>query len=174
MAGFSALGTIFAMRAATTWAVAMSPATQTAWSTQTIAELTNISGPTMSAEEIDVSSHDSTGAYREFVAGFLDAGEISLEGNLTVDGGVDDLLTAFNDRTNREFAVVFPATSNSVSVTSTDSWISHWLGWAFEGTVTGVETAAPYDDKASFSATVRVSGAPVLFESTGDFSVAAT
>ena len=172
MAGFSALGTKLVMRSSTfsTWGGVGFHPTSGAWSTQTIADLTNISGPTMSAEEIDVSSHDSDGSFREFVAGFLDPGEISLEGNLTVDGGVFSLLTAFNDRTNREFAVVFPATGTSTAALSTGSWISHWLGWAFEGTVTGVETAAPFDDKASFSATVRVSGAPVLFESSADFS----
>ena len=173
MAGFSALGTRFVMRSSTfsTWSGLFHP-TSSGWVSQTIADLTNISGPSMSAEEIDVSSHDSDDNFREFVAGFLDPGEISLEGNLTVDGGVADLMTAFTDRTNREFAVVFPATGTSTAGGSTDSWLSHWFGLMFEGTVTGVETAAPFDDKASFSATVRVSGAPVLFESSAEFSTA--
>ena len=157
MAGFSALGTRVAMRSA-----AFHP-TSSGWVVQTIGDLTNVSGPTLSAEEIDVSSHDSTGNYREFVSGFLDGGEVSLEGNLTAGGGADDLLTAFGDRTGRYFAVVFPATGTNPSTAATAEYgLNYWLRWTFEGTVTGVETAAPYDDKASFSATVRLSGAPTL------------
>ena len=137
MAGISALGTKFKMSTASSFAAG-----------DEVGDLTNISGPTMSAEEIDVSSHDTTGDYREFASGFLDAGEMSLEGNLREDGGAEDLVDAFNDRKVRNFEVIFPTTGN--------------LTWSFAGHVTGVETAAPYDDKASFSATVRITGKPTL------------
>ena len=151
MAGFSALGTILRM------------STGSISSTSTaagIGDLTNISGPTMSAEEIDVSSHDSTTNFREFVSGFLDGGEISLEGNLTATGGAADLVSAFNDRLERYFHIQFPATGTSTGATEHSA--EYYLRWKFQGTVTGVETAAPYDDKASFSASVRISGAPAL------------
>lgn len=140
MAGFSAFGTVLMMKNDST----------TAFSTGTdvIGDLTNISGPTMSAEHIDVSSHDSTGAFREFVTSFLDGGEVSLEGNLTAGGGADDLVDAFCDRELQNVKVTFPTTDN--------------LNWAFDGYVTGVETDAPYDDKAGFSATIKVSGKPTL------------
>jgi predicted secreted protein len=154
MAGFSALGTKFIM---STDPLLLGT---TGWSSEALGDLTNISGPTMSAEEIDVSSHDSEGNFREFVAGFLDAGEISFEGNLTVGGGVERINTAFGDRANRYFAVVFPATGTASG--STQSRLSHWFRWQLEGAVTGVETAAPFDDKATFSGTVRVSGQPIL------------
>jgi predicted secreted protein len=153
MAGFSALGTI--MR--------MSSAGGSLGSTSTaagIADLTNISGPSMSAEQIDVSSHGSTDYFREFVAGFLDAGDISLEGNLTVDGGATDLVDAFNGRSTHHFHVLFPATGTSTGLATPQS--GAYLRWLFYGQVTGVETGAPYDDKASFSATVKISGAPRL------------
>jgi predicted secreted protein len=153
MAGFSALGT----------KLVMSQTEISSTSTAAgIGDLTNISGPSMSAEEIDVSSHDSDGNFREFVSGFLDAGEISLEGNLTVGGGAVDLNTAFNDREQRNFNVIFPATGLTTSTGLGTGWAGYYLRWRFNGTVTGVETAAPFDDKASFSATVRISGAPVL------------
>ena len=158
MAGFSALGTKFIM---STDPLLLGT---TGWSSEALGDLTNISGPTMSAEEIDVSSHDSEGNFREFVAGFLDAGEISLEGNLTVGGGVDRMNTAFGDRANRYFSVVFPATGTSAA--STEKLLGHWFRWMFEGAVTGVETAAPFDDKATFSGTVRISGQPVLSATT--------
>jgi len=161
MAGFAGKGTRLIMSA--------NPIidASTVWQGAAIGDLTNISGPTMSAEEIDISSHDTAGNFREFVVGFKDAGEISLEGNLTVGGGADDLVDAFKDRAARRFAVVFPATGTSTSISSTEGYIGAWLRWMFDGTVSGVETATPYDDKAGFSATVRISGAPALLASSG-------
>jgi predicted secreted protein len=153
MAGFSALGTM----------LRMSTAGGSLGSTSTaadIADLTNISGPTMSAEQIDVSSHGSTGYFREFVAGFLDAGDISLDGNLTVDGGAVSLVNAFNARGTHHFHVLFPATGSATGLTTPQS--GAYLRWMFYGQVTGVETGAPYDDKATFSATIKISGAPRL------------
>ena len=155
MAGFSALGTLLKMSSAGGTLATTSTAAA-------IADLTNISGPTMSAEEIDVSSHDSTGYFREFVAGFLDAGEISLEGNLsTAAQGATTLNDAFKDRTSRQFNIVFP----KVISTSSSLGDGAYLRWKFDGTVTGIETAAPYDDKATFSSTIRITGAPFLIAS---------
>ena len=139
MAGFSAFGTKLRMKDDSTTALS---------SGDEIGDLTGISGPTMSAEEIDVTSHDSTGAFREFVPSFLDPGEISLEGNLMSGGGAEDMVDAFNDRKLQNIEIIFPTTDD--------------LKWSFNGYVTGVETDAPYDDKATFSATIKVSGAPTL------------
>jgi len=155
MAGFSGKGTMLTMSTGTLTSTSFNPGVPAVL----IGDLTNIGGPTMSADEIDVSSHDSTGNFREFVAGFKDAGEISLEGNLTVGGGADDLVDAFKDRVNREFHINFP-------VSSTSAVNESYLRWELEGTVSGVETAVPYDDKAGFSASVRLSGAPTLVHTT--------
>jgi len=159
MAGFSGLGTILKMSSAG------GTIGTTSTTAEVIADLTNISGPSMSAEEIDVSSYDSAGGYREFVGGFLDAGEISLEGNLTAAGGAADLVDAFNDSLERQFHVLFPATGLTTSTGLGTNWSGYYLRWVLDGTVTGVETAAPYDDKLSFSATVRISGEPFLVAS---------
>jgi predicted secreted protein len=48
-----------------------------------LAEVTSITGPTMTRDFIDVTSLDSTGGYREFITGFRDAGTISLNMNFT-------------------------------------------------------------------------------------------
>ncbi len=138
MAGFSAFGTKLLMCSATA-----APTTG-----DEIGDLTNISGPSMSAEEIDVTSHDSTGAFRESVVSFLDPGSISLEGNLMSGGGAEDMVSAYNDRAKQSFEIIFPTTDE--------------LSWKFDGYVTGVETGAPYDGKATFSASIRVTGEPVL------------
>ena len=132
MAGLSAYGTIFAIG--------------TTNSTGLIANLTGISGPSISADTIDVSSHDSADAYRTFVVGLIDGGEISLEGNLITAAAGNRIMTVINDRTTQACIVKFP---NAVK-------------WTFAGIPTGFETDAPHDGKIGFSASVKVSGKPTL------------
>jgi hypothetical protein len=43
-----------------------------------IAELISIGGPTISADTIEATSHDSPDGYREFLQGLRDAGEITI------------------------------------------------------------------------------------------------
>ena len=46
----------------------------------TISEVTSISAPNLTADTIDVTTHGSTGRYREFIQGLRDGGEITIEG----------------------------------------------------------------------------------------------
>ena len=113
-----------------------------------IAELKTIRGPAESANLIDVTSHDSPGSYREVIAGFLSGGEVSIEGNfLPGDDGQGVLHAALQGRTLEGFIITLPASGGSVSC-------------AFSGIVTAFEPSFPFDDVASFSATITVSGAP--------------
>lgn len=114
-----------------------------------VAELTSISGPSISMDTIDVSSHDSADRAREFVAGMIDGGEVSIEGNLT-NTNASALLALMAAGTTTEGAtIVFPGTPALATVT-------------FDCLVTAVSTDAPYDDKASFSATLKVTGLPTI------------
>ena len=132
MSGLSAHGTIFALNSTLT----------------PVAHLTGISGPNISADTIDVSSHDSTDAYRTFVAGLIDGGEVSLEGNLLTATAGNLIMTAIAARSTTPCIIKFPAPA---------------LGrWTFVGIPTGFETDAPHDGKIGFSATVKVSGRPTL------------
>ncbi len=133
MAGFSAYGTI--LRIDTNIGHG-----------RLIAELTNISGPSISVDTIDVTTHDSPGAFREFVAGLIDAGEISFEGNLIDIAQSDELMDAIEDREAFGFEIQFPEGEQ----------------WEFDGIVTGFETSAPHDGKIGFSASVKATGEAVL------------
>ena len=47
----------------------------------TVAEILSFSGPELSAEEIDVTNLDSSGGFKETIAGLRDAGAVTLELN---------------------------------------------------------------------------------------------
>jgi len=115
-----------------------------------IAELTNIGGVNISMDTIDVTNHDSSDAYREFIGGLVDAGEVPVEGNFYPgDAGQVALLTALNNRTSSAFVITFPA---AVGAT-----------WTFNALVTGFMAAdAPIDGALPFSATLKISGKPTL------------
>ena len=135
MAGLSAFGTKFVLGDTSTAAGSL------------IGNLTGISGPNISADTIDVTAHDSTGAFREFVSGLIDGGEISIEGNLLTAAAGNVILTELTARTSTKAAIVFPGGAK---------WSST------ECLVTGFETNAPHDGKIGFSATLKISGTPAL------------
>jgi predicted secreted protein len=112
-----------------------------------IAELTNVSGPTIAVDTIDVTSHDSADKFREFVAGLKDGGEISVEGNLITAVQGNLILTNVASGDEEDVIITFgdgPAT------------------FTCKGFATAFEPGAPHDDKLSFSATFKITGKPVL------------
>lgn len=46
---------------------------------RTIAACKSITGPSYEADEVDITSHDSTAGFRTFIRGLIDPGEISAE-----------------------------------------------------------------------------------------------
>ena len=132
MAGLSAFGTIFTLGST--------------GSTGVIGNLTGISGPGISADTIDVTSHDSSAGYRQFVAGLIDGGEISLEGNLLTAAAGNAFMTAINARSTTACSIIFPTIGK----------------WTFSGIAVGFETDSPHDGKIGFSASVKVTGQPTL------------
>ena len=62
-----------------------------------IAEVNHITGPSMTRDFIDVTSLDSTGGYREFIAAFRDGGTVELTMNFTLLGYAQMKLDYEND-----------------------------------------------------------------------------
>lgn len=112
--------------------------------------LTEIGGLSLSADTIDVTTLDSDGGYREFIGGFKDGGEVSLSGFLdnTVGKGQAEMYAAFESGVKEDFVITFPIATKTK--------------WTFKGVVTGFETNASLEDPLSFSASIKVSGKPVL------------
>lgn len=109
-----------------------------------VAQVRSISGPSLSAETIDVSTHDGAG-YREFVASLLDPGELTLD--LVWDPVAATHEAMFDDlaaRATRNVRIVWPDTATTT--------------WAFAGQFLGLEPNAPVDGELSASVTFKVSG----------------
>ena len=110
----------------------------------TIAEVTNIVGPTMTREFIDVTSLDSTGGYREFISGFRDGGTVTLTMNFTRDG-YEQMLTDFADDDSHNYAIVLPISPVAATLD-------------FAGFVTDLPLNIPTDDKVTMDVTIKVTG----------------
>ena len=112
-----------------------------------IADPTGISGPGLSRETIDVTSHGSPEQWMEFIGGLKDGGEVSLDINYQPSLH-DTLVDDFDDAAPRNYQLVFPDPDETT--------------WGFKAIMTGFEPDAPYDDKLSASLTFKVTGKPTL------------
>jgi len=108
-----------------------------------IAEVTNIGGPDISVDDVDMSSLDSAEAFRLFLAGMADAGEVALQLVFT-DAEFNTLLGII--RESGSFQITFPSTSTLT----------------FDGYLKGLGQETPFDEKIAATATFKVSGKPVF------------
>lgn len=120
-----------------------------------IAEVTNIGGPSMSAEVIDATHLRSPGMWREKIGGVKDAGELTFDLNFIIANATHNaatgMLSAFAGSTappTDDYDIVFPDAAATV--------------WSFRGFVSDFETGAEVDGKLEASLTVTLSGAPTL------------
>jgi predicted secreted protein len=118
----------------------------------TIAEVGDISGPGLSMDPIDVTSHSSSEGWREYIAGLLEAGEISFDINYIPTENTHKLATGllgdFANKTKRNFQLVFPDAGNTT--------------WSFAALVTGFEPQEPVGDKLAASISLKLTGKPTL------------
>jgi len=107
-----------------------------------IAEINSIKGPDKKRNVIDVTSLDSTGGYREFIAAFRDGGQVAMDMNFT-RAGYDDMNDDFEIETLVDYQIVFPGSIGT---------------FEFSGLVTDIGNSIPLDDKITMSVTIKVSG----------------
>jgi len=118
------------------------------WDTTTsawvnIAEINDITGPGKTRATIDVTSLDSTGGYREFIAGFRDAGTVVLKMNFT-RATYDIMNNDFESDVIQNYEIVLPDAENTT--------------FEFEGLVTELPLTIPAGDKITADATIKISG----------------
>lgn len=114
-----------------------------------IAQISSLSGPNLQAETIDVTTHDSVSAIREFVSGLIDPGEFTV--GLVFDPNVATQIALYNDLVARtgplSFALHFPTLLG--------------VSWGFEGFVTGFGPIEAQPDGAiTTTVTIKISGVP--------------
>jgi predicted secreted protein len=110
-----------------------------------VASITALSPPGISRNSIDVTAHDSTDGWMEFIPGLKDGGEVSFDINYQPDVH-DALLDDLDSAATQNWRVTFPDGTQ----------------WDFAAFLTGFEPDAPYDDKLAASLTLKVSGKPVF------------
>jgi len=125
----------------------------------TVAEVTNISGPGLTQEMIDVTSHESAD-WRDYIPGIADGGELTLDINYIPDLAGHDatagLLKDFEDQisgtlsTPRNYKIVFTDTSNTEWIFA--AWISN-----FEPSANASGT-----EKLGATVTLKITGQPTL------------
>jgi len=109
-----------------------------------VSEVTSITWPGYARDAIDATTMSSEDRHREFIAGLIDAGEVTIEMNY-VPSHADVVLAALLSSTTGAYKI----TANSgVNVT-------------FNAIVTAYAPQAPVDDKMTASATFKITGKPV-------------
>jgi len=116
-----------------------------------IAQVTNISGPGISLDTVDVTEHDSATAWEEVVATILRSGEITIDivydpNAATHKNATGGLLNDLTTRTATTYSIVFP-TAPAVTWTFTNCY------------VIGFEPSMPVDGALTASVTLKPTGA---------------
>lgn len=119
----------------------------------TIAEVRDITGPSISRDTLETTSHD-TSDYRTFIGGLADGGEVSFDiqfgpavtTHIDTSGLLSKLVSSSLPTTTTNFRIVMPGSKR----------------WNFAGIVTGFEMSAPIGDLLMASVTIKISGKPSL------------
>lgn len=123
---------------------------QTPQNYSTVAEVRSISGPTLTTDILDVTSHESQFGVREFKAGLIDPGELTFDLAFQPGEPTHGIRTGLQadqlNRTVRSYHLVFPSPIG--------------FTWAFVGIVTGLPLTFPIDEVITASVTIKVTGLP--------------
>lgn len=113
----------------------------------TVAQVVSVSGIDLNVDTIDVTTHDSANATREFVMGLIDAGEITFEIVYDPDNATHTALrTDLAARTSATYTLTFTDTSPAIAT--------------FTAYVTRFAITAAADGALMANATLKVSGLP--------------
>lgn len=114
-----------------------------------VAEVLSISGPELSAEQIEATSLDSTGGYKEFISGLLDGGTVSIEFNFVSGNSNQEALRTRVSTSNQSALNYRIALPDSPETTVT-----------FSGIVESYSMNVEAGSAVTVSVGVKISGAP--------------
>lgn len=110
-------------------------------------EVYAVSIPNEQVDLVDATHYQSPNKRREFIAGLVDAGEITVEMNFIAGSTTDTKIVAAKAASvARAFKIVVPAATGA---------------WKYEGSaiVTGYERNVPLDDRMTAVMTLKITGA---------------
>ncbi len=114
-----------------------------------IAQVVNISGPSLSRDTVDATNHASTSRWKEFIGGLRDAGEVTVELQFDPDStGHADLRSDLAVDAVHNYRIIF-----------TDPTPTQWT---FAALVTRFEPRAPHDEKLTATVSLKLSGVPTF------------
>ena len=121
------------------------------WDGVEIAEITTINGVTVTMDTVDVSTHQSPSAYKEFLGGMLEASDVTIEGfyDYTDTTGQHAMFVDMAAGAAKEFIITFPSATGT-------TWTCDGLMISF------APSGAPVDNAIPFTATIKPSGVPVF------------
>ena len=118
----------------------------------TVAEVTELKGPNMKADTIDVTSHDSTNGWKEFIAGLITAGEVDLALNFIPSNATQSyaagLIKDMYNRTLRNFKLIFPDSGHTT--------------WSLAGRVIEFQPDANPAKQLVATCKIQITGVPTL------------
>lgn len=115
--------------------------------THLVGGLRTIALPTVTVEQIDVTSHDSTGNYKEFIGGLWDVSEISLSG-LLIKGDVGQSYMR----------------SHPGEVVQVEIGLPNGMKFEFEALIGQAGGELPYEGAATFTGTLKPTGVITITE----------
>lgn len=119
----------------------------------TVAQVRSISGPGLSVDTVDVTSHDSLEAWEEVVPTILRSGEVTLEiiydpAEATHKNSSGGLLADLVGRAAVTYNLKFPDLATTT--------------WSFSAFVTGFEPSGVVDGELMANVTLKLTGKPTL------------
>lgn len=114
-----------------------------------IGEVVELSPPNRSKDAVEATHFESEDAYREFISGLKDGGEISVTYNRVGDDAGQESVDEAFDYDGKVYVFI-------------DLPFAVPKRWTLRGIVTAREDEVPLDDKMQGSFTLKVSGKPTL------------
>lgn len=118
----------------------------------TVAQVRSITGPGISANVVDITTHSATDPWRTKITTLLDAGDVSFEISFIPTDATHDhtsgLLLDFENRTLRNWQMVFPDSGATT--------------WAFQAYVSKFSVTAPVDGVLTAAISLTITGKPTF------------
>lgn len=118
----------------------------------TVAEVGSISGPSLTADLIDVTNHSSPSRFREYIQGLKDGGELTFDLNYqpteATHNNATGVLGDWNTGARKNYRLRFPTTPT--------------VDWLLPIIVTNFEMNADVAEQLKASVTMKVVSAPTL------------